>query len=193
MFDLYLDGINHLIAQGPDDAELARTWEKLLKCYVDDQNTRCLQIGVHNTRAEKWGPNFVAVDKLDQRPCIDFRCDLVSLPFPDNHFDFVECRAILEHVQDPFQCARELVRVAKPGADLWLEVPFVQPFHPYKTWIPEHGPLPATPLDLKDDEDHGGDYWRFTPQGIHLLMKPCRAVKVLIAGPGGIGYWCMKP
>jgi len=192
MFDLYLNGINHLIAEGPDDEVLATDRENLIQSYLRPDQV-CLQVGVHNSKAEKWGPNFVAIDKLDQRPCIDFQCDLASLPFPDGHFDFVICRAILEHVEDPFACAREIVRVCDAGADIWLEVPFVQPFHPYKTWVPEHGHLPTKPVDLKDDEDHGGDFWRFTPQGIHHLMKPCAPIKIYVAGPGGIGYWCKKP
>ncbi len=54
-----------------------------------------------------------------------------SLPFNDNVFDFVHSNAVLEHVRNPFRAAEEMVRVAKPGAKLWISVPFLQPYHGY--------------------------------------------------------------
>lgn len=54
-----------------------------------------------------------------------------DLPFEDNSFDFVHCNAVLEHVKNPFKAAAEMIRVAKPGAKLWISVPFLQPYHGY--------------------------------------------------------------
>jgi len=54
-----------------------------------------------------------------------------SLPFPDDTFDAVLSIAVLEHVNDPFLCARELIRVLKPGGRLMCAVPFLQPEHGY--------------------------------------------------------------
>ena len=56
------------------------------------------------------------------------------LPFRDSCFDAVLSIAVLEHVDDPFKCAAELVRVLKPGGRLLVAVPFLQPEHGY----PEH-------------------------------------------------------
>src|SRR5262249_19800219 len=53
------------------------------------------------------------------------------LPFKDSSFDAVFSLAVLEHVKDPFACAREIVRVLKPGGDLMCCVPFLQPMHGY--------------------------------------------------------------
>lgn len=53
------------------------------------------------------------------------------LPFKDNSFDAVLSLNVLEHVKDPFQSARELMRVLKPGGELMCVAPFLQPLHGY--------------------------------------------------------------
>jgi SAM-dependent methyltransferase len=53
------------------------------------------------------------------------------LPFRDEVFDAAFSFSVLEHVTDPFACARELVRVLKPGGVLYAVVPFLQPYHAY--------------------------------------------------------------
>lgn len=52
-----------------------------------------------------------------------------ALPFEDNSFDAALSLAVLEHVRDPFKCAQELLRVVKPGGELLIDVPFLQPVH----------------------------------------------------------------
>jgi SAM-dependent methyltransferase len=54
-----------------------------------------------------------------------------ALPFVDGTFDAVLSIAVLEHVRDPFRCANEIIRVLKPGGDLFCAVPFLQPMHGY--------------------------------------------------------------
>lgn len=57
-----------------------------------------------------------------------------NLPFHDGVFDAAVSLAVLEHVRDPFACARELLRVVKRGGELVCSVPFLQPVHGY----PDH-------------------------------------------------------
>jgi SAM-dependent methyltransferase len=71
------------------------------------------------------------------------------LPFKDNSFDAVFSLAVLEHVKDPFACAREIKRVLKPGGDLMCCVPLLQPVHGY----PHH-------------------YYNMTAQGLKNLFSP---------------------
>jgi SAM-dependent methyltransferase len=52
-----------------------------------------------------------------------------KLPFADASFDAVLSLAVLEHVRDPFACAREMLRVVKPGGKIMCAVPFLQPEH----------------------------------------------------------------
>ncbi len=54
-----------------------------------------------------------------------------ALPFASESFDAVLSLAVLEHVRDPFTCARELMRVLKPGGSIVADVPFLQPVHGY--------------------------------------------------------------
>jgi SAM-dependent methyltransferase len=70
------------------------------------------------------------------------------LPFRDGSFDAVLSIAVLEHVRDPFKCAKEIVRVLKPGGRLICAVPFLQPLHGY----PHH-------------------YYNMTHQGLRALFE----------------------
>ena len=53
------------------------------------------------------------------------------LPFSADSFEGVVSVGVLEHVKDPFRCAREITRVLKPGGALFCAVPFIQPLHAY--------------------------------------------------------------
>lgn len=54
----------------------------------------------------------------DQRPF--FEVDLERLPFADHAYDFVFCSHVLEHLDNPGQALRELMRVGRRG---YIEVP----------------------------------------------------------------------
>jgi SAM-dependent methyltransferase len=71
------------------------------------------------------------------------------LPFRDDSFEGVISIAVLEHVKDPFLCAREMARVLKPGGWLKCCAPFLQPLHGY----PHH-------------------YFNMTHEGLRTLLEP---------------------
>lgn len=61
----------------------------------------------------------------------DVRGVAERLPFIDNTFDCIISVAVLEHVKDPFLCAREIARTLKPGGVLACSTAFLQPLHAY--------------------------------------------------------------
>lgn len=104
-----------------------------------------MQVGV---REAKYAPHWISVDLYDTSYLIDYNYDINDLKFPSDTFDFVACLAVLEHIPTPQQAIAEMCRVLKPGGEIWVEVPFNQPYH----------------LAPKD-------YWRVTPDGLRIWMQ----------------------
>jgi SAM-dependent methyltransferase len=59
----------------------------------------------------------------------DLVCDLHRIPLEDGRFDGAVCTGTLEHVRDPEQVGREIVRLLKEGGLAYIDVPFLQGFH----------------------------------------------------------------
>lgn len=66
-------------------------------------------------------PNFditgidISDGMLEKNPYKWVKAPAEKIPFEDNHFDFVLCRALLHHLEDPRVGLREMARVLKPG------------------------------------------------------------------------------
>lgn len=85
------------------------------------------------------GSRTARYDNLVQLEIVDYdNVDVLgvnqALPFKDETFHAVLSFDVLEHVDDPFLAAREIIRVLKPGGTLYVDVPFMQNEHGY----PEH-------------------------------------------------------
>jgi SAM-dependent methyltransferase len=91
-----------------------------------------------------------------------------ELPFHDNAFDAVVSLNVLEHVKDPFKCARELSRVLKPGGTLYAAVPFLQHYHGY----PHH-------------------YYNMTHQGLANLFAGALEIKEQRVLASGYPIWTL--
>ena len=109
-------------------------------------------------------PGVINVDIADY-----FSTDVLAageaLPFVDNAFDGALSLAVLEHVHDPFACARELLRVVRPGGEIVCSVPFLQPVHGY----PSHY-YNMTREGLSNLFIDGGDITQcFTPRHGHPI------------------------
>lgn len=58
-----------------------------------------------------------------ESPIADIHFDLHQIPLEDNRFDVVFCNHVMEHVDDPIQCMKEIHRVMKSGGWAIMQVP----------------------------------------------------------------------
>lgn len=124
------------------------------------EGKKCLQIGVKDNIGKKFGPNWVSVDKYDMRDFIDYHYDINNLEFEDETFHAVVCWSILEHVPYPREAINEMHRVLAPGGEIWVQLPFLFPYH--------EGPK---------------DYWRVTPDGLRIWMRDFKEISC------GCDFW----
>jgi SAM-dependent methyltransferase len=87
--------------------------------------------------------NVVTTD-IFPYPTTDVLAINERLPFKEGSFDAVLSLHVLEHVADPFLCARELYRVLKPGGTLFAVTPMIVPEHgfPHHFFNPTREGLP---------------------------------------------------
>jgi SAM-dependent methyltransferase len=69
-------------------------------------------------------PNAVGVDLIEDDG-VDVSHDLNEFPwpFPDDHFDLVVFKHVIEHVADVPRSLSEIIRIAKHGAYFYVETP----------------------------------------------------------------------
>jgi SAM-dependent methyltransferase len=138
--------------------------ERLFAEFLSKCEGPCLQISVKDGIGEKFGPNWTSVDKYDTSDVIDRHDDIQALEMDDESYNAVVCWSVLEHVPDPVKAVSELHRVLKPGALVWVQVPFLYPFH----MIPH-------------------DYWRVTTSGLRIWMSKFEEIKC------ACDYWAGTP
>ena len=88
---------------------------------------RVLCIGCRNTAEldyfhTKGCNDVIGIDLHSQRADI-LVMDMHHMNFPDDHFDIIYSSHSLEHAQDPSQVIVEIIRVARSGALVAIEVP----------------------------------------------------------------------
>lgn len=63
-----------------------------------------------------------------------FRCDILDIP-ETSTFDIVLCTEVLEHVPDPVETLRKLIRLTAPGGRMIITVPFLSLMHQAPFWF----------------------------------------------------------
>ena len=109
---------------------------KVIERYLKDSekkwsDIRILETGVGSGETTKWfalqGANAYGVDVEDKRLDKDkWSFTLVKneiLPFPDNNFDFVISKHVIEHVSNPSLHLQEAIRVLKHNGLGYLSTP----------------------------------------------------------------------
>lgn len=96
------------------------------------------------------GRRYIKQDMQDFDPaCIDIVCDVEEMePIPDGSIGLVLNLESLEHIPNPRRAIDEIHRVLRPSGLLILTTVMHFKIHPSPK-----------------------DYWRFTPQGIELLLN----------------------
>lgn len=108
---------------------------------------------------------------FDETAPVDFLADLHFLPLKDACVDSVLSVAVLEHTRTPWECAKELLRVLKPGGAAVICVPFLQPEHA----VP-HDFFRFTAYGLRSMLEWAG----FEVQSVERLGRQARAVAWLL-------------
>lgn len=104
---------------------------------------------------------LVCVD-IEARPGVDLVADAQDLHMVEaGSVDLVLLFNVLEHVRDPQRVIAECERILRPGGVVWIDVPFMYPFHA--------------------DPD---DYWRFSDRGLEVACARFERIEcTFLRGP----------
>lgn len=128
--------------------------------WVSDSPGRLLDIAPQDhAGARPFFPAHVLCETLDINPAAGctYTGDICkeNSQIPSGRFDYVVCTEVLEHTRRPFDAAKELYRLLRPGGLLFVSTPFN---------FRIHGPLP--------------DCWRFTEYGLRELLSDFELVEL---------------
>ncbi|MFN7951863.1 MAG: methyltransferase domain-containing protein [bacterium] len=107
---------------------------------------------------------YVGIDRSPRASAASVRADAARLPICDARFDGVVVAEVLEHVRAPDLVLAEVFRVARPGASVLVSAPFFYRIH-----------------------DAPEDRWRFTEDGLALLLRGAGFEIEQIRAVGGAG------
>ena len=103
--------------------------------------------------------NYKSMD-INETSIADFKLDICANNkkiIADKSFDLIICTEVLEHTSNPFLAVKEIYRLLKKGRQLHLTTPLN---------LRIHGPKP--------------DNWRFTDQGLRVLLQDFKVQKIKI-------------
>ena len=130
------------------------------------------------------GPWFGHADRVkivrfdgDEKTNPDFRCDIRKLPVPDQSFDMVHSRHVLEHFgrADTLPALKEWLRILRVGGEFRLSVPNLMnalekiALMEYEAIEPRPYPFWQLYGQQKDEYDFHKN--GFTPRRVELLLK----------------------
>jgi SAM-dependent methyltransferase len=116
----------------------------------------------------------------DGKNPVDIYGDVHSLPKKwTNKWDCVICNQAIECFKNPFKAMEEMHRVLKIGGVILIDFIFAYRWFGYGSF-PGHKPK----------KHRVYDYWRFTRDGVELLMEDFKNVKIERTGPEKWNAYC---
>jgi len=126
-------------------------------------------------------PGMMAASKLpDTMVLIEGRAE--SLPFPDNHFDFLSMGYALRHISDLSVAFAEFERVLKPGGRLCI-LEITKPQNRVGRWLLKNymrGVIPLLTRFVSRQKD-SATMWRYFWDSIEACVPPEQVVATLSA------------
>lgn len=124
-----------------------------------------LNIGSGN---QNYGDNVINID-ISKGKYVHVLADAHSLPFISSCFDCVILIAVLEHLAEPWKARDEVIRVLRTKGFVYVEAPFMQPYH-------------AVPRD----------YFRYTILGCRSLFRQLKENDAgVLDGPASAVGWIL--
>ena len=130
-------------------------------------------------------PGYVGGD-IQKRRNANAIVDITAIDFESNHFDFLICNHVLEHVEDDYKALNELYRVIKNKGTLIAQIPLDKNLK--KTFEDKEIINPRERNKYFGQYDHvrvyGLDFYArlansgFTPKKIDILKKTSKAEKI---------------
>lgn len=135
----------------------------LIKLWGTDDKILCLGTWDRGTK-----PDNMVISNMERLLEIDGMD--VKIPYDSAEFKYCLCVGVLNYMKEPHKVASEIHRVLEDYGQLYIEVPFLQPYDPAHV-----------------------DYYRFTPAGLRLLLKGFIVDEFGIAnGPGSTMHWISR-
>lgn len=131
-----------------------------LATQFDNESTLVLDVApeIHEGAVAAFEHAEIHTLDIDAKSGCTYVCDLCNTNkniISDNTFDLTICTEVLEHTNNPFKAAAELIRITKPGGYIAISTPFD---------FRIHNPLP--------------DNWRFTEHGLRLLFSDLEVIEL---------------
>jgi SAM-dependent methyltransferase len=139
-----------------------RLLEESARRHLANLSGRVLDVGCGSSPYRRLLPSGVSYVGVDRHPSAAVRADLHALPFGDGTFDGALCTEVLEMARRPWVVLGEIARVLRSGGLLYVTAPF--------DW------------HILD----GGDYFRFTPAGLTVLLEDAGLRVQKLESVGGV-------
>lgn len=102
--------------------------QAIRRAFPDDAQRRGKAILNLGSGTSGFGREIINVD-IAPFSGVSIVADAMDLPFRDASADMIISESMLEHVPYPERAIAEMTRIIKPGGYIYIEMPFMYPFH----------------------------------------------------------------